>query len=152
MQMPKSRLASLFKYVNPDLILGGNHILSRNPTVYLRTHEVTWPIYDLEKDEFEPDASKYLSEQEMQDLSDIVHEQYHLRVFHFEQDVDVYGMYTEFTVVAPNENTAWNMITNKFGDEKRNEFVNDKSKYVINELDLKQPVVIGHYSCDQGDS
>lgn len=70
--MPKAVLHSQLKTINPDLVLGEDYILSKSLTVYLRTREVIWPIYDIEKDKFEPDESvaslpSLLSEKELKD-------------------------------------------------------------------------------------
>ena len=70
--MPKAVLHSQLKVINSDLVLGEDYILSKSLTIYLRTREVIWPIYDIEKDEFEPDESvaslpSLLSEKELKD-------------------------------------------------------------------------------------
>ena len=145
-KLPKAQFQKLLKLVNPDLLLGEDHIFSKNPMVYLSNHEVTWPVYDINKDEFEPDASEYLSNEEMKDLEDIIHDQYHFKVFCFEENDDVYDMYTEFTVVSPNKDVAWQMIREKYDHNTDDSFLNDRSKYKVTELNLGEPTVIGHYS------
>lgn len=70
--MPKAVLHSQLKVINPDLVLGEDYILSKSLTVYLRTREVIWPIYDIEKNEFEPNESvaslpNLLNEKELKD-------------------------------------------------------------------------------------
>lgn len=70
--MPKAVLHSQLKTINPDLVLGEDYILSKSLTVYLRTREVIWSIYDIEKNEFESDESiaslpSLLNEKELKD-------------------------------------------------------------------------------------
>lgn len=48
--MPKAVLHSQLKTINPDLVLGEDYILSKSLTIYLRTREVIWSIYDIEKE------------------------------------------------------------------------------------------------------
>ena len=70
--MPKAVLHSQLKTINPDLVLGEDYILSKSLTVYLRTREVIWSIYDIEKNEFESDESiaslpRLINEKELKD-------------------------------------------------------------------------------------
>ena len=77
-----------------------------------------------------------------------------LNVYRFEQVEDQFEMYTEFTVVAKDVDTAWNQIEGLFKAGGRLsryscDFVKDRSKYEVTELDLFEPTTSAHYSCGQ---
>ena len=144
MDFDKGKLQKQIRVINPNLLIGVDNILSHKPTIYIDTEDLTWPVYDLEKDEFCADADKYLSPSEIKDLKDVLHGNYHLKVYYFRQTEDVYEQWTAFTVVSTSENLAWIQILAEYGENP--DFEDDRSIYSVTELDLNVPQVIGHYS------
>lgn len=75
-----------------------------------------------------------------------------LNVYHFEQFEDQFDIFTEFTVVAKDEDSAWEQIKNLFNEKgelssEARDFIDDRSKYEVTKLNLFKPTAIAHYSC-----
>lgn len=75
-----------------------------------------------------------------------------LNVYHFEQFEDQFEIFTEFIVVAKDEDSAWEQIKNLFNEKgelsrEACDFIDDRSKYEVTKLNLFKPTTIAHYSC-----
>lgn len=77
-----------------------------------------------------------------------------LNLYQFYQYQDEYGMYTEFTVLAEDEDDAWRQILNKkVKMEKQDPFVRyeileNRKFYHVEKYPVNEKSVIPHYSHD----